>query len=102
LRRRDLQQIDEAMHLMEQRGDERGRMSLLEQQASMEAKITRRLKQRQRVLEEMRLLKRTAPYRDLARILQCPVGTLSARVARLRERLTRAFGEDWSLGRDRL
>jgi DNA-directed RNA polymerase specialized sigma24 family protein len=95
LRQRDLQQIDETMHLREQHGDMRARETLRQQHASVEAKITRRLKQRQGLLEELRTLKLTTPYSDVARLLHWPVGTLSARLTRLRERLTRTFGEEW-------
>ena len=98
LRQRDLQQIDETLHLKEQQGDSYACESLRQHRVSVEAKITRRLKQRQGLLEEVRALKLTTPYSDLARLLHCPVGTLSARLTRLRERLVRHFGEEWRRG----
>jgi RNA polymerase sigma factor (sigma-70 family) len=95
LRQRDLQQIDETLHLKEQQGDSPACESLRQHRASVEAKITRRLKQRQGLLEEVRALKLTTPYSDVARLLHCPVGTLGARLTRLRKRLVRHFDEEW-------
>lgn len=92
LRRRELQEIDEKMRLMgpEQHGP------LLARRQRVEEALARRVRQRDRILEEMRRLKLTTPYKDIARLLGTSVGTVCSRIARLRKRLADrwAWGED--------
>jgi RNA polymerase sigma factor (sigma-70 family) len=83
LRRRELQEIDEKMRLMET-GEHR---PLAARRQRLEAVLARRVRQRDRLLADMRKHKVTTPYKDIARLLGTTVGTVCSRMSRLRQRL---------------
>jgi len=62
---------------------------LREQQADLERKRAWRQQQRDRALNEGQRATVTLRYREIARILNAPVGSVSAQVARLRQELLR-------------
>jgi hypothetical protein len=96
LRQRELQKIREEIPLMQEQSNTGVRAALRARQKELEAVIAKRVKQRRGILEQMKAFKLTTPYADIARILKWPIGTLSARVTRLRERLARDFGCEWN------
>jgi DNA-directed RNA polymerase specialized sigma24 family protein len=91
-----LQEIGKKMLLMEAQGDSAGKAQLRAKQAEVERALAKRYRQKEKITEEMRTYKMTTPYKDIARLLNLTVGTVCSRIFRLRERLTREFGEQWS------
>lgn len=96
LRQKELQEIGKKMLLMEAQGDSGGKAQVRAQQAEIERALAKRHRQKEKIAEEMRTYKMTTPYKDIARLLNLTVGTVCSRIFRLRERLTREFGEQWS------
>ncbi len=96
LRQKELQEIGKKMLLMETQGDHAGKAQVQAQQAEVERALAKRHRQKEKIAEEMRTYKMTTPYKDIARLLNLTVGTVCSRIFRLRERLTREFGEQWS------
>jgi DNA-directed RNA polymerase specialized sigma24 family protein len=47
------------------------------------------MRQRERLIGEIRSFKMTTPYKDIARLLDSSVGTVCSRIFRLRQRLER-------------
>jgi RNA polymerase sigma factor (sigma-70 family) len=91
LRRGELQETRERLRLM---GSNRGSTTaqrLEERRAELEAAIEKRMRQRERLLEEIRSFKMTTPYKDIARLLDSAVGTVCSRIFRLRQRLEREW-----------
>jgi RNA polymerase sigma factor (sigma-70 family) len=91
LRRRELQETGERLRLM---GSNRGATTaqrLEERRAELEAGLEKRMRQRERLLDEIRSFKMTTPYKDIARMLNSSVGTVCSRIFRLRQRLEK----DW-------
>ena len=88
LRRRELQETDEKLRLLEQgdHGSQAGRQ-LLERRQRLEEALAKRIQQRERLLADIRRFKVTTPYKDIARLLGTTVGTVCSRIFRLRERL---------------
>ena len=86
LRRRELQETAEKIRLL---GDARTAASdrLLTRRRTLETAITKRTRQHERILEEIRSFKVTTPYKDIARLKGSTVGTVCSRIFRLRERL---------------
>jgi DNA-directed RNA polymerase specialized sigma24 family protein len=87
LRRRELQEIDEKMRLMEPDHDDRTREQLLERRKELATAIEKRSRQRERLLEDIRDFKVTTSYKDIARLKDSSVGTVCSRIFRLRQRL---------------
>jgi RNA polymerase sigma factor (sigma-70 family) len=98
LRQKELQEIDEKIHLLTARGDTEAK--LLAQKKALEQTLAKRYRQKERLTEEIRTYKMTTPYKDIARLLNLTVGTVCSRIFRLRERLIREFGERWALEED--
>lgn len=86
LRRRELAEVDEELRFLgpvQTPAAER----LRRKRRTLDAAIARRLRQRERILGEMRRFKVTTPYKDIARLKGSTVGTVCSRIFRLRERL---------------
>jgi RNA polymerase sigma factor (sigma-70 family) len=96
LRQKELQEIGKKMLLIEARGESAGKAQVRAQQVEAERALAKRHRQKEKITEEMRTYKMTTPYKDMARLLNLTVGTVCSRIFRLRERLTREFGEHWS------
>jgi RNA polymerase sigma factor (sigma-70 family) len=96
LRQKELQEIGKKMLLIEAQGDSAGKAQVRAQQAEVESALAKRHRQKEKITEEMRTYKMTTPYKDIARLLNLTVGTVCSRIFRLRERLTRESGEQWS------
>ncbi|MGE0825307.1 MAG: hypothetical protein AB7G75_05880 [Candidatus Binatia bacterium] len=94
LRQKEWQEINEKILLMEKQGNEKEKISLLQQRQEIEQALMKRYQQRERILADLRTNKITTPYKDMARLLNSTVGTVSSRICRLRERLMQAFGVD--------
>ncbi|HYD49332.1 MAG TPA: hypothetical protein VEB21_13330 [Terriglobales bacterium] len=62
---------------------------LRQEQAEVERKIKRREQQRTKLQMQARRRKVTAPYKDLAAILNTTIGNIGSQISRLREELTR-------------
>src|SRR5262249_11534284 len=58
-----------------------------EAQSELERKIHRRQQQRERLLERTRRRKVTAPYKEVAALLNTSTGTVGSQIARLRQEL---------------
>jgi DNA-directed RNA polymerase specialized sigma24 family protein len=87
-----LQEIDEKIRRI---GETQNitREKLLQRKYELEQALVKRYRQKEKALEEMRSYKLTTPYKDIARLLNLTVGTVCSRIFRLRERLSREFGE---------
>ena len=92
LRQKELQEITEKIHRMGEVRSVTGER-LLQKKQELEQALAKRYRQKEKTLEEMRSYKLTTPYKDIARLLNLTVGTVCSRVFRLRERLSREFGE---------
>jgi RNA polymerase sigma factor (sigma-70 family) len=101
LRQREVQEIDEKIHLMKTQEGGLGQEKLLSRKRELEHLLAKRYRQREKLVEELRTYKLTTPYKDIARLLNLTVGTVCSRIFRLRERLMREFGEQWA-GEERL
>jgi len=87
VRRRELQEARERIRLLGPDVDSPARRKLDEQCQALEAVIAKRMRQRGRILDRIRGCKVTTPYKDIARLLGAPVGTVCSRIFRLRQRL---------------
>ncbi len=92
LRQKELQEITEKIRRMgETPNATTGK--LLQKKHELEQALVKRSRQKEKAIEELRSYKLTTPYKDIARLLNLTVGTVCSRIFRLRERLTREFGE---------
>lgn len=91
LRQTELQEIDEKILLIVEQGEASDVEKLRIQKKTLEQTLAKRYRQRERIIEEIRELKLTTPYKDIARLLNTGVGTVGSRISRLRERLLREF-----------
>jgi len=91
LRQRELQEIDEKIR--PSMAKSKSLDSLLAQKKTLENALEKRYRQREKLLEDLRTHKLTTPYSDIARLLDTTVGTVCARVFRLRKRLGEEMGE---------
>jgi hypothetical protein len=87
LRRRELQETEEKLRLMEPGQETSESRRLVERKAELEMAIAKRSRQHTRALEEVRTFKVTTPYKDIARLRNSTVGTVCSRIFRLRQRL---------------
>src|SRR5262245_23504458 len=87
LRRRELQQTDERLRLMGAEHDSAAARRLHERRQALEHALAKRMRQRERLIGEIRSFKMTTPYKDIARLLDSSVGTVCSRIFRLRQRL---------------
>ena len=91
LRRRELQETGERLRLMGSNRASTNAKRLEERRGELEAALEKRMRQRERLLGEIRTFKMTTPYKDIARLLNSTVGTVCSRIFRLRQRLEK----DW-------
>jgi RNA polymerase sigma factor (sigma-70 family) len=91
LRQTELREIDEKILLIVEQGEASDVEKLRIQKKTLEQTLAKRYRQRERIIEEIRKLKLTTPYKDIARLLNTGVGTVGSRISRLRERLLREF-----------
>lgn len=76
---------------------------LRREQEELERKIGRREQQREKLKAQARRRKVTAPYKDIASILNTTVGNIGSQISRLREELSRLSGgsfEGWGADRN--
>jgi chromosome condensin MukBEF ATPase and DNA-binding subunit MukB len=72
--------------------DSRAAEKLREEQCELERKIERRRRQREKLLAQVKRRKVTAPYKDIAAVLNTTVGNVGSQIARLREELSELAG----------
>lgn len=70
---------------------------LIAQRDALENALAKRIRQRERLVEELRTHKLTTSYKDIARLLNTTVARVYSRIFRLREQLAREFGERRSI-----
>jgi hypothetical protein len=87
LRRRELQETDKELRLMEAGQETAARRRLTERREKLLLAIEKRSQQHARTLEELRGYKVTTPYKDIAKLKNSTVGTVCSRIFRLRQRL---------------
>jgi RNA polymerase sigma factor (sigma-70 family) len=63
------------------------------ERAELERKIERRGKQRDKLVGQAKRRKVTAPYKDIAAVLNTTVGNVGSQIARLREELSQVAGD---------
>jgi DNA-directed RNA polymerase specialized sigma24 family protein len=93
LRQKELQEINKQVHLLSTVENLVDTEKLWAQKRVLEQALAKRIRQRDRIVEEIRTYKLTTPYRDIARLLNSTVGAVYACIFRLREQLAREFGE---------
>lgn len=71
---------------------------LRDEQRELERKIERRHRQREKLLAQGKRRKVTAPYKDIAAVLNTTVGNVGSQIARLREELSHIAGESTGKG----
>jgi RNA polymerase sigma factor (sigma-70 family) len=89
LRRRELDETEEKIQLVPEAASST-RQRLLEKRDHLQAMVIKRMRQREKILAEIREFKSTTPYKDIARLTNLTVGTVCSRIFRLRQRLARA------------
>jgi RNA polymerase sigma factor (sigma-70 family) len=94
LRRRELQETREKIRRLSPGDDSRERTRLDERARELEAAVEKRMRQHERLLEEVRSFKVTTPYKDIAQLKGSTVGTVCSRIFRLRQRLQDRFGDE--------
>ncbi len=94
LRQKERQQIQEKILPMKTQGNATDQLPLQQQMEEIEQALGKRYQQRARILEELRTSKMTTPYKDIARLLNLTVGTVSSQICRLRQRLMQEFGQE--------
>jgi RNA polymerase sigma factor (sigma-70 family) len=69
---------------------------LLAQKRALETALAKRIRQRERLVEELRTSKLTTPYKDIARLLNTTTASVYSRISHLREQLVREIGKkEW-------
>jgi RNA polymerase sigma factor (sigma-70 family) len=91
LRRRELQETDAKIRLLGTDHDSVAGRQLRERRQRLEEALAGRVRQRDRLLGEIRSFKMTTPYKDIARLRNSSVGTVCSRIFRLRQRLERRW-----------
>lgn len=66
--------------------------NLLAEQRELERKLLWRERQRQRLLEQLKRRKVTAPYKEIARLLGTTIGNVASQVLRVRKEVARYLG----------
>jgi hypothetical protein len=89
LRQRELQETNERLRLLGSNQNSTTGRRLAERRGTLEQALAKRMRQREGLLEAIREFKMTTPYKDIARLLNSPVGTVCSRIYRLRQRLER-------------
>jgi DNA-directed RNA polymerase specialized sigma24 family protein len=90
LYQRRVRRIDEDLGAVQ--SGSRAADKLREEKAELERKIERRGRQRDKLLEQAKRRKVTAPYKDIAAVLNTTVGNVGSQIARLREELAQVAG----------
>ena len=93
LRQRELQETSERLRLLGSNQNSTTGRRLAERRGTLEQALAKRMRQREGLLEAIREFKMTTPYKDIARLLNSPVGTVCSRIYRLRQRLERLSGQ---------
>lgn len=96
LRQKELQEISKKIHLLASMEQQEACDQLMAEKATLEQALTKRRRQRERIMQDMQSYKLTTPYKDIARLLNLTVGTVCSRIFRLRERLVYEFGDPGS------
>lgn len=95
---RRVARIDGDLRELPSRSRQAERLSV--EKAELERKLRNRRRQRGKLVEQVRRRKVTAPYKEIASVLNTTVGNVGSQVARLRAELGKRFAEGWFGGRD--
>jgi len=91
LRQKELQKIQKGTHALSTVENMVDTEKLTARQHALENALAKRVRQHERLVEELRKYKLTTPYKDIARLLNITVASVYARIFSLRERLVREF-----------
>jgi len=89
LRQKELQALNTQLHLLSTVANTVDTKKLFAQKQALEQTLVKRLRQHERLVEELRTYKLTTPYKDIARLLNSTTSAVYSRIFRLREQLAR-------------
>ena len=93
LRQNELHEIQQQIALLSTMENIVDSTQLVAQRAALENALAKRIRQRERLVEELRTCKLTTSYKDIARLLNTTVASVYSRIFHLREQLARKFDE---------
>lgn len=93
LYQRRLRRIAEDLNSVQ--SESRAAAKLREEKVELERKIERRGRQRDKLVGQAKRRKVTAPYKDIAAVLNTTVGNVGSQIARLREELSQVVGDQF-------
>lgn len=97
LRQKELQEISKKACSLSAAENIVDTEKLLAQKHILEQALAKRTRQHERLVDEIQTYKLTTPYRDIARLLNSTIGTVYARIFRLREHVARKLDERGSI-----
>ena len=97
LRQKELYEIHKRISLLSTMENIVDTEQLVARKHALENALAKRLRQRQRLVEELRTYKLTTPYKDIARLLNSTTASVYSLISRLREQLARKFDERESI-----
>lgn len=92
----DMAVLEAALHSRRERQDAAALDKLTRQKAEFERKLAWRYEQQARLREELQRADVRPAYKDIARLLNVPVGTICSRLARARE----ALAQVWAVAKE--
>jgi DNA-directed RNA polymerase specialized sigma24 family protein len=98
LRQKELQEINQQLYLLSTVENIVDTEKLLAPKHALEQTLAKRIRQHERLVEELRTYKLTTPYRDIAQLLNSTTSSVYSRLFRLREQLAREFCQRGALG----
>lgn len=93
---RNIAVLEEKIRIGQLQGDMRGLERLMRDKAELERKLAWRYQQQSKLREELLKSDIRPSYKDIARILNVPLGTICSKIARAREE----FGQKLAMARD--
>lgn len=97
LRQKELHVIQEQIALLFTMENVLDPTQLVARKHALENALAKRIRQRERLVEELRTYKLTTPYKDIARLLNATTASVYSRIFYLREQLAQEFGEGAAL-----
>ncbi len=92
-RQKELQEINQQLCYLSTVANVVDTKKLFAQKQALEHLLAKRFRQREQLVEELRMYKLTTPYRDIARLLNSTTSAVYSRLFRLREQLARTYTE---------
>jgi DNA-directed RNA polymerase specialized sigma24 family protein len=97
LRQKELYKIHKQLASLAAMKTEVDTRQLVARKHALENALAKRVRQRERIVEELRTFKLTTSYKDIARLLNTTTATVYSRIFYLREQLAREFDTEESL-----